>query len=131
VNRRELLISLNLLAMAPLTVCVVDDEKVIADTVSLILRAAGFQVTTFYGGSAVVAAHGIHPTPDVVVTDFALDGLALAAWLEERHPECRIVMITGQAALLGKCADRGAHFTVLGKPIPPPRLIEAVSGKAA
>jgi FixJ family two-component response regulator len=115
-------------------VFVVDDEPRVADTVALILRAAGFHVTTFYDGSAVLAAHGNGPAPDVVVTDFSMpgvDGLALAAWLEEHHPECRIVMITGQATVPGQNADRGGHFTLLRKPVSPLKLIEVVNGKCA
>ena len=38
----------------PSVVFVVDDEHVIADMLSLILRAAGLQVTTFYDGSEVL-----------------------------------------------------------------------------
>lgn len=113
-------------------VFVVDDEINVAKTTSLILRAVGFQVTTFYDGSEVLR-HAPEWSPDVVVTDFAMpkvDGLALSAWPEEHYPQCKIVMISGHTATVpADRLDRGPHFTVLTKPVHPQELIAVVKGE--
>jgi FixJ family two-component response regulator len=117
--------------LGQLTIFVVDDERPIADTWATILRAAGFQVRTFYDGADVLAAGEC--SPDIVITDLYMprvDGFALAEWLEECHPKCRIVMITGNSACLGKIADRGEHFVILEKPFSPHRLLEVVNALA-
>jgi FixJ family two-component response regulator len=108
-------------------VYVVDDEIAIADSVSLVLRAAGFQVTTFYDGAEVLS-HAPEFPPTVVVTDFMMpevDGLVLAAWVEEHYPQCKIVMISGNATLM-PAMDRGEHFTLLSKPVGALQLIEII-----
>ena len=56
-----------------------------------------------------------------------LDGLGLAEWLRERHPEMRVVLITGYASQLHDASARG--FTVLSKPCQPEALIAAVRGE--
>jgi DNA-binding NtrC family response regulator len=119
----------------PRVVFVVDDEVVVADTISLILRAAGFQVVTFYDGSDVLEWSAQESIPDVVVTDFAMpkcDGATLAVWLKEHYPTCRIVMISGNtAAVPATLSDQILRFTLLQKPVSPQRLIQVVEGKAA
>ena len=114
-------------ASKPPVVFVVDDEPHIADTCSLILQSAGCQVYTFYDGADVLS-HAPTLVPDVVVTDFAMprmNGLALTAWVRENYPKCRVVMITGHAGALPN-VERGGHFILLNKPVPPPELIAVV-----
>jgi DNA-binding NtrC family response regulator len=53
-----------------------------------------------------------------------LDGLGLAQWLRESHPEMLAVLITGYASQRHDASARG--FTVLSKPCPPDALIAAV-----
>src|SRR6266542_950517 len=118
-------------ARKPPVVFVVDDEEHIANTCSLILQAAGCQVYTFYDGADVLS-HAPTIVPDVVVTDFEMpkmNGLALAAWLREHYPQCRVVMITGHAGALPN-VERGGHFTLLNKPVPAQELIAIVKEAA-
>jgi DNA-binding response OmpR family regulator len=103
----------------PLVVYVVDDEVVIADTVSEFLRSAGFQVLTFYDGAEVLLSR-TDASPDVVVTDFAMpkcNGAALSIWLKERYPTCRIIMISGTpGAVQRHLSGQNLDFALLPKP---------------
>lgn len=110
-------------------VFVIDDQPTVADTVSLVLRQAGCEVTTFYDAApALQPALELHP--DVVVTDYSMpnmDGLALATWLKEHCPTCKVVIISGQAGFMAANASSG--LMLLQKPVDPGTLIEAVKGE--
>ena len=54
----------------------------------------------------------------------ALDGLGLAEFLRERHPELPVVLMTGYASQLHEASAR--RFTVLSKPCQPEVLITSV-----
>jgi DNA-binding NtrC family response regulator len=113
-------------------VLVVDDDRVLADTISAVLRGAGFQVRTFYDGLPAIN-FAIGSKPDVIVTDYRMptNGLRLASWLRDHCPGCKVVLISGDAPTCNvDQADRGYRFTLLEKPVDPATLIEVV-GKAA
>jgi DNA-binding response OmpR family regulator len=113
----------------PRVVFVVDDEVTVADTTALVLRSAGFQVTTFYDGSQVLS-HAPEVPPDVVVTDFAMpgmDGLKLVSWLGEHHPSCRIVMMSAYDISVERL-NGNPRIALLTKPVPPRLLIATVNG---
>lgn len=115
-------------ASARSRVFVVDDDRSVADTVALVLQRAGFQVTTFY--DAVSAAqYALAFAPHTVVTDFSMpgmNGLELAAWLQQHLPCCKIVIISGEAATVAEQANDGLNFSLLQKPVAPQILIAAV-----
>jgi DNA-binding NtrC family response regulator len=117
----------------PRVVFVVDDETDVADSVSALLRAAGFQVKTFYDSSEILRSSLQEPVPDVVVTGFAMpkcDGAALSAWLLIHHPACRIIMITEHATEVpAHLSEQTPYFILLQKPVGPLRLLAAVEGK--
>jgi CheY-like chemotaxis protein len=111
-----------------LRIFVVDDNVCVADTVSLVLREAGFHVTTFYDAIPAVQ-HALQFPPDAVITDYSMpnmNGLVFAAWLQEHCPDCKIVILTGDAALVAETADGDLKFTLLQKPAHPDSLIAAV-----
>ena len=113
-------------------VFVVDDDRVLADTISAVLRSVGFQVRTFYDGLPAIN-HAIESKPDVIVTDYRMptNGLRLASWLKDYCPACKVVLISGDAPTCNlEQADHGYRFTLLEKPVDPAMLIEAV-GRAA
>jgi FixJ family two-component response regulator len=113
-------------------VFVVDDDRLVADTISAVLRSAGLRVRTFYDGLPAIN-HAIESKPDVIVTAYRMptNGLRLASWLREYCPACKVVLISGDAPTCNlDQADRGYRFTLLEKPVDPATLIEAV-GKAA
>lgn len=109
-------------------VFVVDDDVFAAEVVSAVLHHAGFEVSTF--NDAISAArHARQSAPRVVITDYSMPhitGLMLAAWLRENCPECKIVILTGEAAVVAEHAAVGPRFTLLKKPATPNELTEAV-----
>lgn len=109
-------------------VIVVDDETAVADTITLVLRRAGFEVSTFYA-ALPAAQYALQFAPDVVVTDYSMpsmNGLALTAWLKHNCPGCKIVMISGNVSEVEQEAKNGLNFTLLQKPVNPSVLLVAV-----
>ena len=110
------------------TVLVVDDERVIADTLGTILRNSGYEATVSYDAqSALRQCERINP--QLIITDVimpGMDGVEMAMLIRERHPECKILLISGQAAttnLLDEARRRGYDFDLLAKPIHPEDLL--------
>jgi FixJ family two-component response regulator len=114
-------------SIARLRIFVVDDDVCVADTVSVALREAGFQVTTFYDALLSVQ-HALLFQPDTVITDYSMPNMdgQLAAWLQEHCPGCKIVILTGDVPLVTEKADGMLKFTLLEKPAHPDALIAAV-----
>jgi DNA-binding NtrC family response regulator len=115
-------------ANAGTCVFVVDDDASVANVVSAVLRQAGFEVSTF-DNALCAAKHARRVAPHVVITDYSMpdvNGLALAAWLQTNHPQCKIVILTGEAAAVAEHAVVGLKFTLLEKPVVLRDLINAV-----
>src|SRR5258708_24969194 len=105
-------------------VLIVDDERVIADTLSIILSKSGFSTMTAYDGkSALELARAVHP--DLLISDVVIPemtGVELAIAVTETVPRCKILLFSRQAAtvdLLAKAHHRGHAFTILTKPVHP------------
>lgn len=117
-------------------VFVVDDEHSIADTLTLILRRAGFTVRTFYDGLAALE-HTRQERPDIVVSDVVMpkmDGFALAIRLREQFPHCRVLLISGNAyssTLLSEWREsEGLNVEMLAKPVSPKIIIRKLTAMA-
>lgn len=109
-------------------IMVVDDDKSVANVVSLILHQAGFQVTTFYDALSA-AQYALEFQPDVVITDYSMpnmNGLELATVLQENCPDCKIVINSGEAAVVAERANSNLKFTLLQKPTDLRTLIAAI-----
>ena len=112
-------------------VLVVDDERVIADTLSLILSKSGYNVLTAYDGkTALEIARSVPPAlriTDVVMP--GMTGIELAIMLVEVIPDCKVLLFSGQAAtvdLLAAARDMGYEFTILTKPVHPTDMLRRV-----
>src|SRR5579862_379868 len=83
-------------------ILVVDDEKVIADTLSIILRKNGFEVMTAYDApSALKLAAKL--TPDLLISDVVMpkmSGIDLAITMKNTAPACKVLLFSGQAATI-------------------------------
>jgi DNA-binding response OmpR family regulator len=114
-------------------ILVVDDERVIADTLSVILSRSGFSVMTAYDGEmALEIARSI--APDLLLSDVmmgpGIDGTQLAIQMIQTHPGCKVVLFSGHAAtvdLLAKARTSGHDFTLLTKPVHPADLLSRIS----
>jgi CheY-like chemotaxis protein len=114
-------------------VLVVDDERVIADTLSVILSRSGFTVMTAYDGETALDLAEIAP-PDLLLSDVmmgpGMDGTELAIQMVTSFPECKVLLFSGHAAtvdLLAKARRSGYDFTLLNKPVYPADLLARIA----
>ena len=114
-------------------VLVVDDEQVIADTLSIILNKAGFEASPVYTGTAAVeSARNIQPdliSSDVIMPD--MNGIEAAIQIRAFLPGCKILLFSGQAAtadLLESARAKGHEFEILAKPVHPQDLLAKLAG---
>jgi DNA-binding response OmpR family regulator len=114
-------------------VLVVDDERVIADTLSVILSRSGFAVLTAYDGErALELAAAV--TPDLLLSDVmmgpGIDGTQLAIAMVEKFPDCKVLLFSGHAAtvdLMAKARRGGHDFTLMTKPVHPADLLARIT----
>lgn len=112
---------------------VVDDEKIIADSLAMTLRASGWEAIAAYSGEeAVQQCEKLDP--HVVVADIVMapmSGFDLAIYLAENKPQCRIILMSGHSfhePLVAQSMRRGFEF--LPKPIDPARFLTMICGPA-
>lgn len=116
-------------ASARAKVLVVDDQKLIADTIAEILSNAGFESLAAYDGwEALEVAGRFHP--DWLLSDVLMprmNGVELAIALQQKDPRITILLFSGQVGIseiLLEGQRRGYEFELLAKPIHPLKLIE-------
>lgn len=109
-------------------VLVADDERVIADTLAMILNQSGFEARAVYSGErALEEAPVFQPNmliSDVIMAD--LNGIDAAIRIREILPSIKILLFSGQAAtadLLEKARSEGYEFEILAKPVHPQDLL--------
>lgn len=112
-------------------ILVVDDEAVIADTLTLILGMNGARAQAAYSAeSALEIARSFKP--DILITDIRMgqmSGVDLAIRLSPELPHCRLILISGQSAstdLPAETAQKGYNFEFLEKPITPQQLLSHI-----
>jgi CheY-like chemotaxis protein len=114
-------------------VLVADDERVIADTLAMILNQSGFEARAVYSGErALEEAPVFKPNmliSDVIMAD--LNGIDAAIRIREILPAIKILLFSGQAAtadLLEKARAEGYEFEILAKPVHPQDLLSRLRG---
>jgi CheY-like chemotaxis protein len=116
------------------TILVVDDERLIADTMTEILNFSGFNAVCAYDGQAALKM-AIEAPPDFVVTDVVMpfmNGVELAISIRKALPATRILLLSGQAGITEILEDgkaQGYSFELLAKPIHPEKLISQLKKK--
>jgi CheY-like chemotaxis protein len=116
----------------PPLVLIVDDERVIADTLSVILSNKGFAIMTAYDATTALELASVIP-PDLLLTDVSMpgmNGIELAIALVQSIPDCKVLLFSGQAStvdLLGEAQDAGYNFTLILKPVHPTDLLARIS----
>jgi CheY-like chemotaxis protein len=115
-------------------VLVADDERVIADTLAMILNQSGFEARAIYSGEkALEMAPAFQPDmliSDVIMND--LNGIDAAIRIRELLPNIKILLFSGQAAtadLLEKARTQGYEFEILAKPVHPQDLLSKLRGQ--
>ena len=82
-------------------ILIVDDENAILDTLQILLRGEGFEVSIAHSGKEAVERFG-DVAPDVVVTDIRMPGvggLDVLAAVREADAEVPVILMTAQASL--------------------------------
>jgi CheY-like chemotaxis protein len=109
-------------------VLVVDDEKVIATTLAVILNNSGFEAHAFFSGQEAIDSLEILQ-PDLLITDVVMpdmSGIEAAIIVRRKLPTCKILLFSGQAAtssLLDIARADGHEFELLSKPLHPTDLL--------
>jgi CheY-like chemotaxis protein len=109
-------------------VLVADDERVIADTLAMILNQSGFQARVAYTGEKALEL-AAEFQPEMLISDVimaGLNGIDAAIQIREILPSIKILLFSGQAAtadLLEKARERGYEFEILAKPVHPQDLL--------
>jgi CheY-like chemotaxis protein len=111
---------------------VVDDQRPVADTMCELLCVMGYDCSAAYDGADALERVDEHK-PALVITDVVmpqLNGIDLAWKIRAAHPDCAVLLLSGNAAtqeLLELAHAGGQTFQVLAKPIPPRELLDAVA----
>ena len=107
-------------------VLIADDERVIADTLRIILEQHGF-AAAYGGASAVERAQSWRP--DVFLSDILMpemNGVEAAIRICDLLPECRVLLLTGAGPtgeLVEEARERGYRFSLVLKPVHPAHLV--------
>jgi DNA-binding response OmpR family regulator len=113
-------------------VLVVDDEQVIADTLSMILEKNGFVALTAYDGNSAIEIATKVP-PKLLISDVVMphmSGIDLAIAIRQAVPDCKVILFSGQAStadLLAAARLAGHDFVTLTKPVHPTEMLARVS----
>ena len=109
-------------------ILVADDERVIADSLAMILNQSGFDARAVYSGEKAVEL-AVTFKPEMLIADVimaGLSGIEAAIRIRALFPQVKILLFSGQAAtadLLEKARAQGHEFEILSKPVHPQDLL--------
>jgi CheY-like chemotaxis protein len=110
-------------------VLVVDNERVIADTLAMIFSSLGYESSVAYNGSEGLSK-AREFKPDMIISDVVHDppnGVDMAIQIHAEMPETRILLFSGQAAYLDSLLEdakaKGHDLELVAKPVAPNVLI--------
>ena len=113
---------------APLAL-VVDDEPLIRQLVSTVLRRRGWTVVEAADGSVALSVVGAGPV-DLLVTDYEMpfvSGVRLAEQLRELHNELPVLMVSGRPEAARKMWSlNGPRTAFVRKPFPVEELVASI-----
>jgi DNA-binding NtrC family response regulator len=113
-------------------VLVVDNERIVADTLSAILRNAGYEARVCYDESSAFSQCQSF-RPDVMITDVimpGINGIQMAIQVRHRYPACKILLFSGHAAsvsLLEEARRNGHDFETLEKTVHPSVVLARIA----
>ena len=112
-----------------LNLLVVDDERLIADSLAWILNLSGFNALSVYSGLEAIDHAAVKPI-DVLISDVVMDGISgIDASFEicKLLPNCKVLLVSGNietSDMLKVAHDLGHDFDILAKPFHPSVIIE-------
>jgi DNA-binding NtrC family response regulator len=116
----------------PVVVLVVDDEKLIADTLAAILTQSGYLAIAAYNGESALEQARM-TAPQILISDVCMPGMGgieLAVAIHGSYPDCKILLFSGQMStvdLLVASRNAGYDFAAISKPVHPTELLAKVS----
>jgi CheY-like chemotaxis protein len=112
-------------------VLIADDERIIADTLQMILAEEGLDAVAVYNGKeAIDKARDWKPCiflSDVIMPE--INGIEASIQISAICPKCKVLLFSGRAVvqdLLDEARQKGHNFTVLPKPVHPTALIDCL-----
>jgi CheY-like chemotaxis protein len=114
-----------------LRILVADDERIIADTLAMILSQNGYDAVPVYGGRLAVEK-ARHWLPDLLLADVnmpELNGIHAAIEICAMFPGCRVLLFSGEPGaniLVREAGKEGHRFEFLEKPISPLDLLRRI-----
>jgi len=111
---------------------VLDDDRVVAETLGMILSGSGYDTRVVHTAEDAVKQLA-QWTPDIAIVDILLpgmNGVEFAIGLGTTCPGCHVLLFTAFPAILGAldAARAGGHdFEVLEKPVPPPQILNRIA----
>jgi len=113
-------------------VLIVDDDPLVRGAIGACLRHSGYVVHEASDGRKALTFLS-HRSVELVIADILmpdLDGIELVMRLSDRHPDIKILAISGEGQFgpgpfLTMASHLGAHRT-LAKPFDPAQLLQAV-----
>lgn len=110
-------------------ILVVDDDRLVADTLTLIFAKSGFDARTAYSADqALEFARTFNPS--LLLCDITMpgrDGIALVSDITRELPSCRIIVLTGFYSNLKNVREQSNKLarpvSILTKPCQPSDLL--------
>jgi DNA-binding response OmpR family regulator len=113
---------------------IVDDEKVITETLAVILRHSGFAVAPFEDPLQALASVPKTP-PDLLITDVmmpGMNGIDLAIEIRQSCPRCPVLLLSGKTVtpdLLEAARQPDGEFEIVPKPVHPAELLARIGAQ--
>jgi DNA-binding NtrC family response regulator len=114
-----------------LRILIADDERIIADTLAMILERNGYHASAVYGGRMAIEK-ARHWPPDLFISDVQMpevNGVQAAFEICAMFPECRVLLFSGEPGsrmLVQSSRFKGREFEFIEKPIPPMDLLSRI-----
>jgi DNA-binding response OmpR family regulator len=108
---------------------VVDDEPLVRDVETQILRLQGYTVLEAENAAEALRVAAATKTIHLLVTDFWMpdfDGLELARRFRAVHPKTPVLMVSGSLPMIKDRADDLDRFAILAKPFQFDELLHKV-----
>jgi CheY-like chemotaxis protein len=112
-------------------ILIIDDDSLVADTISEILTLEGYETKTAYEGRTALELCREF-VPHIVIADVFLpgmNGIELALAIRRDFPDCGILLLSGHVTTLDmfeKASAQGHQFELLAKPVQPRDLLRTI-----
>lgn len=110
-------------------VLIIDDERVVADTLVIVFSKSGYDAQAAYSAEEALAVIPLW-LPQLAIIDVHLpgmNGIDLAIRLKAEYPQCRISLFSGEPGTGDLLASSGHPFEVTAKPVSPSEMLAIAS----